>query len=291
MKNLEGTGVALVTPMDATGKIDFNGLKKLIRHTAKVDYLVVMGTTGESATLTWTEKIKVLEFILTNRPASMPVVFGIGGNNTAEVIEKLDSVRGLPLKAILSVSPYYNKPPQEGIYRHFSAIAEKCPVPVILYNVPGRTASNMTAETTIRLASHGNITAVKEASGNIDQAIKIISEAPKKFSIISGDDMLTVPMMSIGARGVISVLANAFPSGFKKMTDAALKGNFKTAAQYQSSFVKMNPLMYEEGNPGGIKELLEQMGIIKNQMRLPLVTVSDSLRARISKALQEIKKG
>jgi len=291
MKIPSGTGVALVTPLDAAGKIDWPGLKKLIRHTSKVDYLVVMGTTGESATLTSEEKLKVLEFVAANRPASMPIVFGLGGNNTSELIQKLDMVRGLPVSAIMSVSPYYNKPSQEGIFRHFTTIADKSPVPVILYNVPSRTGSNVTAETTIRLSAHENIVAIKEASGNLEQAIKIISEAPKKFKVISGEDMLTIPMMAVGASGVISVLANAFPGIFKKMTDAALTGDYKTAARLQNSLVRINPLMYEEGNPGGIKEVLELMGIIKNHLRLPLVPVSDSLRSKISNALQEIKKG
>jgi 4-hydroxy-tetrahydrodipicolinate synthase len=291
MKILSGTGVALVTPMDAAGKIDWPGLKKLIRHTAKVDYLVVMGTTGESATLTSEEKIKVLEFVAANRPASMPIVFGLGGNNTAELIQKLEMVRGLPLSAIMSVSPYYNKPSQEGIFRHFSMIADKSPLPVILYNVPSRTGSNVTAETTIRLSAHENIIAIKEASGNLEQAIRIISETPKKFKVICGEDMLTVPMMAVGASGVISVLANAFPGIFKKMTDAVLTGDYKTAARLQNSLIRINPLMYEEGNPCGIKEVLEQMGVIKNHLRLPLVPVSDSLRSKINKALQEIKKG
>lgn len=291
MKILSGTGVALVTPMDGTGKIDWPALKKLVRHTAKVDYLVVMGTTGESATLTSEEKLKVLDFVVSNNPSHLPVVLGLGGNNTTEVIQKLDLVKGLPLSAIMTVSPYYNKPSQEGIYRHFSLIADSSPFPVILYNVPSRTGSNVTSETTIRLSSHGNIAAIKEASGNIEQAMRIISETSKNFKVISGEDMLTVPMMSIGASGVISVLANAFPATFKKMTDAALNGDFKTAGRLQNSLIKINPLMYEEGNPGGIKELLEQMGIIKNYVRLPLVTISNSLRVKISKALKEIKKG
>ena len=291
MKALLGAGVALVTPMDAKGDIDFNGLKKLLKHTSKADYLVVMGTTGESVTLDKEEKLKVLEFILKNNSGKQPVVYGIGGNNTAEVLKQFDTVRDLPLTAIMSVSPYYNKPSQEGIYRHFSAIADKSPLPVILYNVPGRTGSNVSAETTVRLTGHGNIVAIKEASGNVEQAIRILSEAPKSFKVICGDDMLTVPLMAVGASGVISVLANAFPSLFKKMTAAALKGDFKQAARLQHSLTHINPLMYEEGNPSGIKEVLEQLGLTRNFVRLPMTTVSDRLRERINTSLKQIKKG
>lgn len=291
MKTLVGTGVALVTPMQLNGEIDFTSLKKLLRHTSIVDYYVVMGTTGESATLSQSEKLKVLEFVLENNPKKLPVVFGIGGNNTAEVLEKLSTVRDLPIAAVMSVSPYYNKPSQEGIYRHFITIADKSPKPVILYNVPGRTGSNMTAETTIRLSNHGNIAAIKEASGNIEQAIKIMMEATSEFKLICGDDMLTVPLMSIGAAGVISVLANAFPGSFKKMTDAVRANKYSVATRHLNSLVYINPLMYEEGNPSGIKETLEQMGIIKSHVRLPLAPVSNRLKEKINQAIKQIKKG
>lgn len=291
MKALMGAGVALVTPMNANGNIDFAGLKKLLKHTSTSDYLVVMGTTGESVTMDKEEKLKVLEFVLQNNPKKLPVVYGIGGNNTAEVVKQLETVRGLPITAIMSVSPYYNKPSQEGIFRHFSAIADSAPAPVILYNVPGRTGSNMAADTTIRLATHGNIVAIKEASGNVEQAIRILSETPASFKVICGEDMLTVPLMAVGASGVISVLANAFPALFQKMTAAARTGDFKKASRLQESLVHINPLMYEEGNPSGIKEVLEQMGVIRNYVRLPMTTVSDKLKEKISTALRQIKKG
>jgi len=291
MKELQGAGVALVTPMNANGTIDYAGLKKLLKHTSQANYLVVMGTTGESVTLNKEEKIQILDYVLKNNTAKLPIVCGIGGNDTAEVLKQLDSAGDWPLTAIMSVSPYYNKPSQEGIYRHFSMIAEKSPVPLILYNVPGRTGSNVSAETTLRLANHGNIVAIKEASGNVEQAIRIISEAPKSFKVICGDDMLTVPLMAIGASGVISVLANAFPNVFRKMTAAAQKGDFKLAAKLQQSLTHLNPLMYEEGNPSGIKELLEQMGVIRNYVRLPMVPVSYKLKEKIYTALRKIKKG
>lgn len=291
MFKFKGTGVALVTPMLANGKIDFPGLKKLLRHTSKVNFYVVMGTTGESATLSDSEKRAVLDFVLENNTANLPVVYGIGGNNTAEVLHRLKEIHGTSVDAIMSVCPYYNKPSQEGVYRHFNEIADHAPVPVILYNVPGRTGLNMSAGTTVRLAGHGNIIAIKEASGNIEQAIRIINEAPSSFKVICGDDMLTVPLMSVGVVGVISVLANAFPVHFVRMTNAALERNFKKAAGYQLSFSEINPLMYEEGNPSGIKEVLEQMGIVRNFSRLPVVSVSDRLREKINQALHKIKKG
>lgn len=291
MFRLKGTGVALVTPMLSNGQIDFPALKKLLRHTSGADYYVVMGTTGESATLSSKEKRAILDFVLENNRGNLPVVFGIGGNNTAEVLRRLEEIRGVSVEAILSVCPYYNKPSQEGIFRHFNEIADKAPVPILLYNVPGRTGLNMSASTTLRLSNHGNIIAIKEASGNIEQAISILKEAPASFKVISGDDMLTVPLMSVGAAGVISVLANAFPAQFSKMTKAAQEENFKKAAGYQLAFSEINPLMYEEGNPSGIKEVLEQMGIVRNFVRLPAVSVSDNLKEKINQALKKIKKG
>lgn len=291
MKSLYGTGVAIVTPMDERGQIDFQGLKKLLKHITPADYLVVLGTTGESVTLSTEEKLKIVEFILLNRNGQTPVVVGIGGNHTVEVINSLKMIASLPITAVMSVSPYYNKPSQEGIYRHFSLIADHSNAPVILYNVPGRTGSNVTAETTIRLSGHGNIIAIKEASGNMEQVIRILAQVPGKFKVISGDDMLTVPLMAVGAIGVISVLANAYPRLFKKMTTAALAGNFKSAAQLQQSLTNINPLMYEEGNPSGIKELLEQLGVIRNYTRLPMTPVSNNLKEKISVARKEIKKG
>ena len=284
MKKLYGTGVALVTPFDENEKVDFRGLKKLLSHTAKgVDYYVVMGTTGESATLNKVEKEKVLAFVKENNPKKLPIVYGIGGNNTHEVIETINGSDLSGVDALLSVSPYYNKPSQEGIYRHFKAIADKSPVPIILYNVPGRTASNLTAETTLRLAKHPKIIGIKEASGNLEQCMKIAKEKPKDFMLISGDDMLAVPLYAIGAGGVISVLANAFPVIFKKIKKYSVEGKFPKAATEQFRLLEINGPMYEEGNPVGVKHVLKLMNICSGEVRLPLVSASASLQKKIEK--------
>lgn len=288
MKKLYGTGVALVTPFDSTGAIDYKSLKKLLTHTAKgVDYYVVMGTTGESVTVSSAEKQEVLKFVKKNNTAKLPIVYGIGGNNTQAV---LDTIRSTDLKgvdAILSVSPYYNKPSQEGIYQHFKAIADASPLPIILYNVPGRTASNLTAETTLRLAAHKNIIGIKEASGNLEQCMRIAKSMPKDFLLISGDDLLTVPLYAIGGKGVISVLANALPIPFKKMKEFAFAGNYAKASQYQFSLLEINGPMYEESNPVGIKQLLSELGICGNHVRLPLIPASEGLKKKISQALRQ----
>ncbi len=285
MKKFFGTGVALITPFTATGNIDYKALKKVLQHTAKgVDYYVVMGTTGESATLSSQEKKDVLQFVIENNSKQLPVVYGIGGNNTKEVVDTIHSTSFKGVDALLSVSPYYNKPSQEGIYQHFIAVAEASPVPVILYNVPGRTASNLTAETTLRLAAHKNIFAVKEASGNVEQCMKIAKAMPKDFMLISGDDLLTVPLYSVGAKGVISVLANAYPIVFKKMKDYAFAGDFTKASQEQFKILEINGPMYEEGNPVGVKQVMADLGICSNNVRLPLVPASEALRKKIKKA-------
>lgn len=284
MKKFFGTGVALVTPFTSTGNVDYKALKKVLQHTAKgVDYYVVMGTTGESATLSSQEKKDVLQFVIDNNPKKLPVVYGIGGNNTKEVVDTIKAASFKGVDALLSVSPYYNKPSQEGIYQHFIAVADASPVPVILYNVPGRTASNLTAETTLRLAAHKNIFAIKEASGNIEQCMKIAKAKPKDFLLISGDDLLTVPLYSVGAKGVISVLANAYPVIFKKMKDFAFAGDFAKASQEQFKLLEINGPMYEEGNPVGVKQVMADMGICSNNVRLPLVPASEELKKKIKK--------
>lgn len=292
MKKLYGTGVALVTPFDSTGAIDYKALKKLLTHTAKgVDYYVVMGTTGESVTVSSAEKQEVLNFVKKNNTAKLPIVYGIGGNNTQAV---LDTIRSTDLKgvdAILSVSPYYNKPSQEGIYQHFKAIADASPLPIILYNVPGRTASNLTAETTLRLAAHKNIIGIKEASGNLEQSMRIAKSMPKDFLLISGDDLLTVPLYAIGGKGVISVLANALPIPFKKMKAFAFAGNYTKASQYQFSLLEINGPMYEESNPVGIKQLLSELGVCGNHVRLPLIPAAEGLKKKITKAYEGFKNG
>lgn len=287
MKKLYGTGVALVTPFNESLEVDYKGLKKLLRHTARgVDYYVVMGTTGESATCEPDEKQAILQFIKENNAKGLPIVYGIGGNNTREVLATIRETDFDGVDAILSVSPYYNKPSQEGIYQHFRAVADASPVPVLLYNVPGRTASNITAETTLRLAAHENILGVKEASGILEQCMRIARYAPRDFMLISGDDMLTVPLYAIGAKGVISVLANAYPIAFRKMKEFAFAGNFGRAAQEQFRLLEINGPMYEEGNPVGVKHLLETLGVCSGFVRQPLLPASKALRQKIASALQ-----
>jgi 4-hydroxy-tetrahydrodipicolinate synthase len=289
MKKFHGIGVALVTPLTDSLEVDYKGLKRLLNHTAKgCDYYVVMGTTGESPTINDAEKKNILQFVKDNNNKGLPIVFGIGGNSTQEVLHQIEDTHFDGVDALLSVSPYYNKPSQEGLYQHFRAIADACPVPVILYNIPGRTGMNMQAETTLRLAEHPNIIGIKEASGMIEQCMRIARYAPKGFLLISGDDMLTVPLYSIGGQGVISVLANALPTTFRKMKEYATAGNFAKASQEQFRLLNINGPMYEEGNPVGIKYLLSQMGVIGAAVRLPMAPASRALRAKIDKAYQEL---
>jgi 4-hydroxy-tetrahydrodipicolinate synthase len=291
MKKLYGTGVALVTPFTETLEVDFKGLKKLLVHTAKgVDYYVVMGTTGEAATLSADEKKSVLDFVRDNNANQLPLVYGTGGNNTQQVLDSIAGTDFGGVDALLSVSPYYNKPSQEGIFRHFKAIADACPVPVILYNVPGRTASNITAETTLRLAEHPNIMGIKEASGNLEQCMRIVRDKPRDFLLISGDDMMAVPLYALGAKGVISVLANAYPVIFRKIKEFALAGNYAKASLEAFKLLEINPLMYEESNPVGLKALLEGMKICSGRVRVPLAEASEALRGKIS-ALNQKNKG
>jgi 4-hydroxy-tetrahydrodipicolinate synthase len=287
MKILQGTGVALVTPFHQDLTIDYSGFEKIIDFTVKggVDYLVINGTTGESATTTEAENHEMLAFVKKHTAGNIPLVYGMGGNNTRDMLEFIGNTDFKGVDAILSVSPYYNKPSQAGIYQHYVQIADACPVPVILYNVPGRTASNITAETTLQLAQHPNIIGTKEASGNIEQCLHILKSKPEDFMLISGDDLLTVPLIAVGAVGVISVLANAYPETFSRMTKLALSNNYQEATKLLLEFIPLNPLLYEEGNPVGIKVVLEEMGIIKSYVRLPLVAASPSLQERIQKLL------
>jgi 4-hydroxy-tetrahydrodipicolinate synthase len=281
-KKLHGTGVALVTPFDNQGEIDFQALKKLLRHTSQgVDYYVVMGTTGESATLSKEEKKEVLQFVIANNIKKLPIVYGIGGNHTQGVVDEIRSTNLTSVDALLSVSPYYNKPSQEGIYQHFVAVANASPIPIILYNVPGRTASNLTAETTLRLAKHKNIIGIKEASGSMEQCMKIAKEKTVDFLLISGDDMLTLSLYAIGGEGVISVLANAYPVTFKKIKEYMRTGKLNRAQQEQFKLLEINAPMYEEGNPVGLKHLLKTMNIGNGDVRLPLVAASSALQKKI----------
>lgn len=284
MSKFLGTGVALITPFDKNREVDYNGLEKLVNHCIDggVNYLVVMGTTGENATLNAEEKKGVLTYVQKVNNGQKPVVYGIGGNNTAALVQTIKDTDFSGIDAILSVSPYYNKPTQEGIYQHYKTLSEASPVPIILYNVPGRTSSNITAETTLRLArDFDNIIAIKEASGNLEQVMKIISERPEGFLVISGDDNLTLPMIACGGEGVISVSGQGFPKAFTAMVNAALKNDMETARKEHYRLFEVTKMLFEEGNPGGIKAVLSHKGICGEEMRQPLWKISDGLRTRI----------
>ena len=279
---LTGTGVALVTPFNQMQAIDYNGLQQLLAYTQNhVEYWVVQGTTGETATTTLQEKTDLLAFVKQNNPKGLPIVYGLGGNNTEELLAYIDKTDFGGVSAILSVSPYYNKPSQAGIIRHYQLLADRSPVPVILYNVPARTGSNLTAETTLTLAQHPNIIGIKEASGNFTQCLSIAKNKPQDFMLISGDDMLTVPLIAVGACGVISVLANAYPKTFAEKVRLALAGNFTEATKILHQFLEINDLMYAEGNPTGIKYSLKLAGVADEFVRLPLVTASEGLKQKI----------
>jgi 4-hydroxy-tetrahydrodipicolinate synthase len=292
MKQLRGTGVAMVTPFKQNGEVDFEGLEKLTNHLVAggVDYLVVQGTTGESATLTTSEKQEVLDCVIDVNEQRLPVVFGHGGNSTRELIEGFDRIDLSGVDAILSASPYYNKPTQAGIVAHFKAIADASPKPIVLYNVPGRTSSNMTADTTLQLAAHKNIVAVKEASGNLDQVGAIIKRRPENFLVLSGDDPLIVPHMALGGDGIISVIANAFPKAFSQIARACDAGDYERARSLHYLLVDFIYLLFAEGNPGGVKAALQILGITQQYLRLPLVPVSKELYGKLEQAIADIKK-
>lgn len=286
--NFTGTGVAIITPFTAKGAVDFPALTKLVEHLIKgrVEYIVVMGTTGESATLSKEEKQKVVEHIVKVTKKRLPLVLGVGGNNTAEIIETLKKDDLSAFSAILSVSPYYNKPSQEGIYQHYKAISKASPLPIILYNVPGRTSSNMAWDTTIRLAKEfKNIIAIKEASGNLEQCMKIIKHRPDNFLIISGDDNLTLPIIASGGDGVISVVANAYPADFSDMVRHALVHDLKTAQKLHYKLMEITEQLFADGNPGGIKYVLSQKKITGSYVRLPLVEPNDTVKAKLKKLM------
>ncbi|MBN8697425.1 MAG: 4-hydroxy-tetrahydrodipicolinate synthase [Bacteroidetes bacterium] len=287
-----GTGVAIVTPFKKDGSIDFNSLAKLVNFIIKggVEYVVVLGTTGESVTLSKEEKELVVNFVVKTVNKRVPVVLGLGGNNTLEIVKSLkkDSFKGID--AILSVSPYYNKPNQRGIYQHYKAIAQASPLPIILYNVPGRTSSNMTAETTLQLAKDfKNIIAIKEASGNLEQCMKIIKHRPKDFLVISGDDMLTLPIIASGGDGVISVVANAFPKDYSEMTRQILKGNVKEAQKLHYKLTDIIEQLFADGNPGGIKAVLNLLKVCPDNLRLPLVNVNKATQTALTDLVKKYK--
>jgi 4-hydroxy-tetrahydrodipicolinate synthase len=281
-----GVGVALVTPFNKDLEVDYAGLKNLLDHTSNgTDYWVVHGTTGESVTTSKEEKFKILDFIKHNNPRKLPIVCGIGGNYTDEVIKRIKEADLEGVGAVLSVSPYYNKPSQEGIYEHFMRIADISPKPIILYNVPGRTGSNMSAETTLKLAGHGNIWGIKDASCHYEQICMIAKYKPTSFKLISGDDMFTLPLIAIGGEGVISVLANAYPALFGSMVQNMLNSEVERARGILLQLIELNPLMYAEGNPTGIKQLLEHLNICKNYVRLPLMSASGKLKNQIAEKM------
>ncbi len=271
---LTGMGVALITPFKTDESIDFDALARIVEHQIKngTDYLVVCGTTAETPTLTEKEKDEVTRFVINCVAGRLPIVLGVGGNNTKAVVEKLKNFEYNGVDAILSVTPYYNKPSQEGLYQHYSAIAKASPLPVILYNVPGRTGVNMLPTTTLRLANEfKNICAIKEASGNFSQIDEIIKNKPADFMVISGDDGITFPLITLGAVGVISVIGNAFPREFSRMVRLALDGDYNSARTIHYRFTELIELLFVEGNPAGVKSMLAVMGFIENKLRLPLV--------------------
>lgn len=284
MKELTGTGVALITPFTAQGAVDHDALKKVVNHQIEngIDYLVVLGTTGESTTLSKQEKSEVMATISLANAGRLPMVLGIGGSDTAVVVETIKNTDLSDYTAILSVSPAYNKPTQEGIYQHFKAVAGATDKPIILYNVPGRTASNMSVATVSRLANEfSNVVAIKEAAGDIVQAMKLINNTPDDFLVISGDDMITLPMVLAGGAGVISVIGMGFPRDFSDMVRAGLAGDVKKAYNLHYKIEESIDLIFEQGNPGGIKAMLAHLDLIEEHLRLPLVPIDESLRNRI----------
>ncbi|MCW3071356.1 MAG: 4-hydroxy-tetrahydrodipicolinate synthase [Bacteroidetes bacterium] len=287
-----GTGVAIVTPFTKDGNVDFKGLEKLVNYIIKggVEYVVVMGTTGESVTLSKEEKQSVVEHVIETVDKRVPIVLGLGGNNTQEILTALKKESFAHIDALLSVSPYYNKPNQRGIYQHYKAMAEASPLPIILYNVPGRTASNISADTTLKLAEEfKNIIAIKEASGSLEQCMKIIKHKPKDFLVISGDDALTLPIIACGGEGVISVAANAFPKDFSEMTRQIMAGNVKEAQKLHYKLTDIIEQLFADGNPAGIKTVLEMMKICSSNVRLPLVKVNKATQNALTELMEVYK--
>ncbi len=287
-QDFRGTGVAIVTPFKQDGSIDFSALGKLIDFliAGEVEYLVVMGTTGENVTISKEEKQQIFSFVAEYNQGRLPLVAGIGGNNTMEVVDGLQKTDLKGYQAILSVSPYYNKPNQNGIFEHYKLVSENATLPVIMYNVPGRTGMNVSAETTLKIAEHcSNIIATKEASGNFDQIHKIIKYKPSGFEVISGDDGITLPMVACGAIGVISVVANAYPKPFSDMVRLALADQYAPARALHYQLTDIINSMFEEGSPSGVKAFLSEMGICGNHFRLPVYPVSGVLMEKIKKQL------
>jgi 4-hydroxy-tetrahydrodipicolinate synthase len=288
---LTGMGVALITPFKSDESVDFEALGRLVDYLLKngADYLVVLGTTAETPTLTEAEKEGILHFVVDKVGGQIPIVLGVGGNNTKAVVEQIEKVDYRKVDAVLCVTPYYNKPSQEGLYQHYRAVAMASKVPIVLYNVPGRTGVNMSSATTLRLAREfKNIVGIKEASGNMSQMDDIINNRPKDFVVISGDDGITYPLITLGAVGVISVIGNAFPREFSRMVRLALDGDFKSARKIHHQFNELFDLLFVDGNPAGVKSMLSMMGFIENKLRLPLVPTTITTFEKIKKVLDKL---
>ncbi len=291
MNELHGAGVALVTPFNSDESVDFEALGQLIdlQINEGMNYLVSLGTTGEVATLTNDERKRIWDFTVKRVNGRLPLVAGIGGNNTAEIVEQIKNFDPTGFCAILSVSPYYNKPTQEGIYQHYKAVANASPLPVILYNVPGRTGSNITAQTTLRLANDfSNIVAIKEASGNFAQFSEILRDKPTEFLLISGDDPVTLPMMSLGAVGIISVIGNALPKKVATLAKLCAEGNYVAARAIHNDLLDITELCFIEGNPAGVKYILQELRIGNDTLRLPLTPVSEKIQVAIKEELKKL---
>ena len=287
----KGLGIALITPFKSDGSIDYDALLRLVEYQIRngVDFLCIMGTTAETPCLTADEKKKIKELIVDRVAGRVPLLMGCGGNNTAAVVSDLKNSDWRGIDGVLSVCPYYNKPSQEGLYQHYKALAEATPLPIVLYNVPGRTGVNMTAETTLRLArDFENIVAIKEASGNITQMDDIIKNKPANFDVISGDDGITFPLITLGAVGVISVIGNALPAEFSRMVRLALHGDYESARTIHHKFAELFKLLFVDGNPAGVKAMLNAMGMIENQLRLPLVPTRLTTMEKITAILKEL---
>lgn len=290
-RRFKGMGVALITPFKEDGSVDYPALTRMVDHLVKngADFLCVLGTTAETPTLTTEEKKEITRLVVERVNGRIPIMLGCGGNNTQAVIDSLKNDDFTGIDAILSVVPYYNKPSQEGIYQHYKAIAESTDLPIVLYNVPGRTGVNMTAETTLRIAREfKNVIAIKEASGNITQMDDIIKNKPENFDVISGDDGITFPLITLGAVGVISVIGNAFPKEFSRMTRLALQGDYANALKIHHSFTELFSLLFVDGNPAGVKAMLNAMGMIENRLRLPLVPTRITTFEKMRQILQEL---
>ena len=288
----KGLGIALVTPFTADGQVDYKSLKRLLEYQIDngADFLCILATTGETPCLTQQEKDNITQLVKDVNHGRLPILKGCGGNNTAAIVEELKNSDWTGIDGILSVCPYYNKPSQEGLYQHFKAIAEASPLPVVLYNVPGRTVINLKPETTVRLANDcENIVAIKEASGSLEQVDEIIKNKPKRFDVISGDDALTFSMVASGAAGVISVIGNALPKEFSRMIRLEFRGEYEPARKIHHAFTELYSLLFVDGNPAGVKALLHEMGFIENQLRLPLVPTKVSTLQKMAEILKDLR--